>query len=142
MVASDIKYSLYKESNKLEETRLRSILLFNGKVEIQKRQDLITKAILSLILQESGQSTRNQILNQLSSQFNVIYSEGDLAVHIKKLYNAGIIDSQSEPFTVIEKEKDKDFFQQLDQDTKKLFEGILKKTERIYGEINNPDLSI
>ena len=65
-----------------------------------------------------------------------------MAVHIKKLYSAGIIDSQSEPFTVIEKEKENDFFQQLDQDTKKLFEGILKKTERIYGEINNPDTLI
>lgn len=139
MASSVIKYSLYKESNKLQETRLRSILLFNGKVEKQKRQDLMTKAILSLILQENGRSTRQQILSQLSVQFHVAYKEADLDVHIKKLHKSGIIESLDEPFVVRKKEKDNDFFLRLDQETNGLFDSILEKTARIYGEINNPD---
>ena len=94
MASSDIKYSLYKDSDKLQETRLRSILLFNGKVEKQKRQDLMTKAILSLILKENGSSSRKQILNQLSEQFNVSYRDSDLDIHIKKLYDSGLLTSK------------------------------------------------
>lgn len=140
MASSVIKYSLYKDSSdKLQETRLRSILLFNGKVEKQRRQDLMTKAILSLILQESGRSTRQQILNQLSVQFHVAYLDADLDVHIKKLHNAGIIESLNEPFTVMEKEKDNDFFQCLEQETNCLYDGILDKAASVYGVINNPD---
>jgi len=139
MASSVIRYSLYKESDKLQETRLRSILLFNGKVQKQRRQDLMTKAILSLILQENGRSTRQQILNQLSVQFHVTYREADLEIHIKKLCNAGIIESLNEPFSVIEKEKENDFFQHLDQETNGLFDGILEKTASMYGPINNPD---
>ncbi len=140
MASSVIKYSLYKESDKLQETRLRSILLFNGKVETQRRQDLMTKAILSLILQENGRSTRQQILYQLSVQFHVAYREADLEVHINKLHKAGIIESVDEPFTVIEKVKDNDFFLHLDQETDGLFDGILEKTASVYGPINNPDI--
>ena len=99
----------------------------------------MTKAILSLILQENGRSTRQQILNQLFFQFHVAYSETDLEIHIKKLCHAGIIESLNEPFTVIEKEKEHDFFQHLDQETNGLFDGILEKTANIFGPINNPD---
>lgn len=99
----------------------------------------MTKAILSLILQENGRSSRQQILSQLFVQFHVTYREADLAVHIKKLHNAGIIESTDEPFTVIEKGKDNDFFFQLDQETDGLFDGILEKTESVYGPISNPD---
>lgn len=139
MISTGIKYSLYKDSDKLQETRLRSILLFNGKVENQKRQDLMTKAILSLILQNNGKATRQQILKQLFDQFRVTYRETDLEVHIKKLKKVGLINSTEEPYTVIEKEKKFDFFQQLDSDTNALFDGVLAKTKKIYGQINNPD---
>ena len=140
MASSIIKYSLYKDSGKLEATRLRSILLFNGKVEKQKRQDLMTKAILSLILQENGHSTRNQIVSQLRIQFNVFFQETDIDDHIKKLFKSGLIESVDEPFKVNENENDGDFFQKLDKETEALFEGIIDKTSEIYGEIHYPDI--
>lgn len=99
----------------------------------------MTKAILSLILQENGKSTRQQILYQLSVQFHVAYREADLDVHIKKLHSAGIIESLDEPYIVIKKEKDYDFFQRLEQETDCLFDGILEKAASVYGEINNQD---
>lgn len=139
MASSDIKYSLYKDSDKLQETRLRSILLFNGKVEKQKRQDLMTKAILSLILKENGSSSRKQILNQLSEQFHVSYRDSDLDIHIKKLYDSGLLTSKEEPFSVIEKDENCDFFRNLDDDTNALFDSIIEKTKSLYGQVNNPD---
>lgn len=138
-MSSEIKYSLYKDSPDLEATRLRSILLFNGKVKNQKRQDTMTKAILSIILAENGLATKKSVLNQLSDQFNVVYNVTNLEVHIKKLCGAGLIESVEEPFVMKENEKGKDFFQNLERETEALFNEIIVKAESIYGTIHSID---
>ena len=134
---SDIKYSLYKDSPELEATRLRSILLFNGKFEKQKRQDLMSKTILSLIL--SGNDTKSSIVGQLFNQFHVKYNEADLDVHIKKLHGAGLLASVDEPFEVVEDDNGTDFFQSLERETEALHDSILRKAENIYGPIHSKD---
>lgn len=138
-MSSEIKYSLYKDSTELEATRLRSILLFNGKVKNQKRQDMMTKAILSLILAANGKATKGSVVKQLSEQFHVTYKESDLDVHLKKLHSAGLIESVDEPFVVKEKDKGKDFFQKLECETESLFDDTIVKTESIYGAIQAKD---
>ena len=138
-MSTEIKYSLYKDSTELEATRLRSILLFNGKVKNQKRQDMMTKAILSLILAADGSATKKSIVKQLFEQFQVTYKPSDLNVHIKKLSSAGLIESVDEPFVVKEPDKGKDFFQKLERETETLFDDIIVKTESIFGSIQSKD---
>lgn len=138
-MSSEIKYSLYKDSTELEATRLRSILLFNGKVKNQKRQDMMTKAILSLILAANGSATKELIVRQLFEQFHVTYKPSDLDVHIKKLIGAGLLESVDEPFVVKEQDKGKDFFQKLERETEALFDDVIVKTESIFGTIQSKD---
>lgn len=139
-MSSVIKYNLYKDSSELEATRLRSILLFNGKVTKQKRKDIMSKAVLSLILAGNGTATKNTILQQLFEQFHVTYHLAELNEHIKALYSAKLIESLEEPFVVIDKVKGKDFFQQLDNETESFVESIIFKAQAIYGEIHQREL--
>lgn len=138
-MSTEIKYSLYKDSTELEATRLRSILLFNGKVKNQKRQDMMAKAILSLILAANESATKESIVQQLFEQFHVTYRLSDLDVYIKKLNSAGLLESVEEPFVVKEKDKGKNFFQKLERETETLFDDIIVKTESIYGSIQSKD---
>lgn len=139
-MSSVIKYNLYKDSSEVEATRLRSILLFNGKVSKQKRKDIMSKAVLSLILAGNGSATRDSILQQLFEQFNVKYPLSELNEHIKRLYTAKLIESIDEPFVVIDKVKGKDFFQQLDRETESFVESIIIKAQLIYGTIHQNEL--
>lgn len=135
-MSAEIKYNLYKDSEDLEATRLRSILLFNGKVSKQKRKDIMSKAILSLMLAGNGGSTRESILRQLDEQFHVKYQLTDLNDHIKVLCKAGLIESKDEPFVVIDKVNGKDFFQELDIETEAFVDSIINKAQTIYGTIH------
>lgn len=138
-----IHYSLYKDSTALEATRLRSILLFNGKVEKQKRQDLITKAILSLILSENGNATREGILQQLNLQFRLSYKMGELETQLKKLFKLGLIESMEEPLVVKDSDKKgSSFFDELERSTEMLLDGILEIASNRYAhieKISSPD---
>ncbi|MBQ0089381.1 MAG: hypothetical protein KBT27_08615 [Prevotellaceae bacterium] len=141
-MSTPIKYSLYKDSKDLEATRLRSILLFNGKVSRQKRQDLITKAILSLILAENGSATTERMLQQLNSQFNLNYNAGELDTQIKKLYKYGLIESLEEPFRINDSDKKgRSYFDELERNTEALLDDILRITKKYYvcTSISNPD---
>lgn len=138
-MASEIQYSLYKDSSALEATRLRSILLFNGRVEKQKRQDLITKAILSLILAEDGNATRDGILQQLNFQFHLSYKKGELETQIKKLFNLGLIDSLDEPIKVKDADKKgRSYFDELERNTEALLDSIIDIASRRYAHISIP----
>lgn len=141
-MSSDIKYSLYKDSSALEETRLRSILLFNGKVKKQKRQDLITKAILSIILAENGFATRESIIQQLNSQFNLNYNAGDVEAQIQKLHKIGLLESVNEPLSVKDSDKKgRSYFLELEQHTEALLDDILTIAQERYAHsaISTPD---
>lgn len=131
---SEIKYSLYKySSSALEATRLRSILLFNGKVEKQKRQDLMTKAVLSIILADSGSATREGVLEKLNTQFRLNFKAKELDTQIKRLHQLDLLESIDEPLTVKDKDKKgRSYFDKLEQDTETLLEGILKVAAEKY----------
>lgn len=142
-MSSDIKYSLYKDSSALEATRLRSILLFNGKVKKQERQDLITKAILSIILAENGFATKDSILQQLNSQFNLNYNAGDLETQIQKLHKIGLLESLNEPLSVKDSDKKgRSYFVELEQHTEALLDDILTIAKERYAHsaISAPDV--
>lgn len=140
-MASEIKYSLYKDSPELEATRLRSILLFNDKVKTSKRQDLITKAVLSLILAKNGSAKREGILNELNSQFSLNFSPGDLDAQILKLFKLGLLKSVDEPLTVKDSDKGRSYFEKLEQNTEALLDGILEKVVALSKPhpVQNPD---
>ena len=137
----DIKYSLYNDSPEIEATRLRSILLFNGKVKKSRRQDMITKTILSLILAHDGDATKEGILKELNTQFKLDYNQKELDAQIKKLYKLGLIEKEEDPLVVKDSEKGRNFFEELDHNTEILLNGILEKAEILYAPsmINNPD---
>lgn len=140
-MTSEIKYSLYKDSTEIEATRLRSILLFNGKVKQSKRKDMITKAILSLILAKDGCATKEGIIKDLNYQFKLDYSPKELDAQIKRLYKLGLIETEEDPLIVKDSEKGKNFFEELDHNTESLFNDILEKAGILYAPstINNPD---
>jgi len=136
-----IKYSLYKDSPELEATRLRSILLFNGKVKKSSRQDLLSKAVLSLIISPTVPSTREAILRELNLQFKLDFKPADLETQIKRLHKLGLIESIDEPFAVVDSEKGRNYFAELECNTESLFDEILDKASVFYkpSSIQVPD---
>ena len=139
-MTADIKYSLYKDSSEIEATRLRSILLFNGKVKKSRRQDMITKAILSLILAKNGCATKEGVIEDLNYQFKLNYSPKELDAQIKKLYKLGLIKSEDNPIIVNDTEKGQNYFEELELNTESLLNSILEKARTLYNtSITNPD---
>lgn len=140
-MGSEIQYSLYKDSPELEATRLRSILLFNDRVKRFKRQDLITKAILSLILAHNGRATREEVLKELNEQFKLQFTPSDLDTQITKLYSLRLIESVDEPFVVKDSEKGRNYFEKLEQNTEAFLSSILEKVVVFSNPhpVQNPD---
>lgn len=113
--------------------------MFNGRVEKQKREDLITKAILSLILAENGNATRDGILQQLNVQFNISYKTGELETQLKKLNNLGLIESLEEPLMVKDSDrKGRSYFDELERNTETLIDGILDLATTRYAQTKIP----
>ena len=76
--------TLLKNNNQLEDSMLRSVLLFNSQKETNSSKDLMLKAILSIITNGNGRYGLDEISNILKERFKIIFSKEDLNRQIKK----------------------------------------------------------
>ena len=77
--------TLLKNNNQLEDSMLRSVLLFNSQKETNSSKDLMLKAILSIITNGNGRYGLDEISNILKERFKIIFSKEDLNRQINKL---------------------------------------------------------
>lgn len=83
--------TLLHGNDQLEDSMLRSILLFNAQKTTNSSKDLLLKAILSIITYGDGKYGLNEINNILKERFDVTYVAEELNQQISKLKNKGLI---------------------------------------------------
>lgn len=125
-MAKVITYSLYKDFTEMEASLLRGILLFNSKEKRVNRDEMMQKALFSIILEGGGKYTDEQIISVFDSRFKIRIDQNSLSQMRRKLQEEKHVDAQGVP---VEKEKGQDFFEAIENETEALFEGIIQKVE-------------
>lgn len=129
--------TLLKNNNQLEDSMLRSVLLFNSQKETNSSKDLMLKAILSIITNGNGRYGLDEISNILKERFKIIFSKEDLNRQINKLKSKGLVtDCSNNMFQAATNEKQgNEFFQRIEEETNALIDGILNRVKSKSGII-------
>ena len=129
--------TLLKNNNQLEDSMLRSVLLFNSQKETNSNKDLMLKAILSIITNGNGRYGLDEISNILKERFKIIFSKEDLNRQINKLKSKGLVtDCSNNMFQAATNEKQgNEFFQRIEEETNALIDGILNRVKSKSGII-------
>lgn len=119
-------------NDQLEDSMLRSILLFNAQKTTNSSKDLLLKAILSIITYGNGEYGLNEINNILKERFNVTYAEEEINQRIFKLKNKGLITqcSNDKYQAITNKKQGEEFYAQIEKETDLLINGILERTKK------------
>ena len=135
---SKIALSLYKESNKLEDSQLRSVLLFCQFGKKEAGDDYIVQRLLFSLMVEVGKEMDVYDVQQILSS-DELYS--DLKnKNIKKLLGQlekdGLVKMQTtgKYLAITEREEGEAFFKKLNADTDELIEGIYNRFLNLHGK--------
>lgn len=123
---SNIKLSLYNDNDDIEDSQLRSVLLFSEYAkEEDKEKYLMQRTVLSIIVQLKGECTHDTIRGILDKKFNMPMKSKDVAKHVKSLESDGLVRIQNSKIVAITEQKEgDDFFTKLNDDTEKLILNI------------------
>lgn len=123
--------TLLRGNDQLEDSMLRSILLFNAQKTTNSSKDLLLKAIFSIITYGDGKYGLNEINSILKERFDVIYVAEELNQQISKLKNKGLITQcpNDKYQAITNKKQGQDFYVQIEKETDSLINGILERTK-------------
>ena len=136
---------LYGGNDQMEAAMLRSVLLFNGKVSNPKRQDMLLKAVLAIIIYGQDTTKATDIVEILSKRFHVDVSVNEVPQMIAKLSKRGLVTlNPDDTIVATTAERGKiDFFSQLDAETQSLINGVIDRIEnKIRISINSSEKQI
>jgi len=124
----------------LEDSMLKSILLFNSQNIENNKKNLLPMAIFSIIIYGNGKYNIESILGILRTRFALDYSVNDITLHITQLISKGYI-TQSDDNCYKACNKDGGaFFSNIEAETDELFTGIINRITKIgHITINQSD---
>lgn len=131
MTNNNISSFMLTGGNELEDSMLKSILLFNSHKIKNSKKDLLPMAILSIIIYGNGEYTIKNILDILRERFALDYTNNDILPHINQLIEKRHIE-------LIENNKykncsssGKDFFANIETETEELINEIIARITKI-----------
>lgn len=134
---SKIPLSLYKDSNKLEEAQLRSVLLFGRFGTKVAGEDYMYQRLVFSLMVEAG---REMDLSDIQTLFSNGSLSSDLRnKDLKKMFDQlekdGLIKMQpsGKYLAISEQQEGVSFFEQLDKDTDKLIDGVYHRFLNLHG---------
>ncbi len=137
---SDNNLLFYAGNDQMEAAMLRSVLLFNGKVSTTKRQDMLLKAVLAIIIYGNGETTADDVVSLLSSRFQVDLNLQEVPQLLSQLKKDGlIIENEGKLVAILKDGKKVDFFYQLKLETESLINGVIERVLNKSGITVNPD---
>lgn len=114
----------------LEDSMLKSILLFNSHKIKNNKKDLLPIAIFSIIIYGGGEYTIENILDILKERFALNYTTKDILLHISQLIAKKYIVSDNNKYKDCSS-SGKDFFMNIETETEKLINGIIARITEI-----------
>ena len=134
---NDLISKLYKQNEAMEESQLRSVLLFSEFGKTHARTDMLPKAVLSIIIHEKGQSTLESVVKCFGPCYHHEASRTEIEEAIRKLEDKHLIQFVEGKYIAItesDTQKTNDFFANLDERTERLINSIIAKYEFIRGK--------
>lgn len=122
----------YNGNDQLEDSMLRSILLFNENKTVNSSKDLLLKAIFSIVTFGNGKYGITEINKILGHRFGVNFTDEDLNKQIDKLKEKKLVTIlDSGKFQAItNEEKSKSFFNNIELETLALIDGIIDRIKK------------
>ena len=134
---SKIALSLYKDSDKLKESQLRSVLLFCQFGKKVDGEDYMFQRLLFSLMVEAGKELDIEDVRQvlLSDELYSDLRNKDLKKLFDQLELNGLIKMQpsGKYFTISEGQEGEEFFIKLKNDTDELIEGIFGRFQKLQG---------
>lgn len=123
---SNIKLSLFEGNGDIEDSQLRSILLFNEFTkEKDKEQYLMQRTVFSIVVQQNGNCTHDVIRDILDKKFNMPLKAKEVTKHIKALESDRLVRINNGRIVAsIEQEWNNGFFTKLNEETEQLISNI------------------
>lgn len=132
---------LYQGNDELENSMLRSILLFNNNKSSVKNSDLFLKALLSIITCGRGKYDLEKIQRILSSRFKVDYSQEDIVQQIAALKSRKLVEERPDGCyeSLADREKDRRFIEDLESRTNDLIGDVIGQARRYLGRLTEAE---
>lgn len=121
----NIKYSLYKDSNEVDASIIRSLLLFDK--EGIKAPDMVEKAVFAIILERDGNLDVSKLVRIFNDRFQESFSAQDIRIHLTSLQNRGFISSDLR----VSPNFDRDYFEEIELLTSNFFDRIIARVNKI-----------
>lgn len=122
----------------LEDSMLRSIILFNHTKVDKSRGDMILKTILSIITYGSNQYGITEIKEILLNRFRVTYDDNAILGYLQKLEDRKLIErlDNGKYQDISDTEKGQEIVKNIGKQTESLYNGVFSRLTK------NPDLSL
>lgn len=122
----------YNSNDQLEDSMLRSILLFNDNRTVNSSKDLLLKAILSIITFGNGNYGINEINKILGHRFGVNFTDEELVKQIDKLKEKKFVTilASGKFQSITNEEKSKSFYENIENETLSLIDGIISRMQK------------
>lgn len=137
-------FSLYEGNNSLEASQLRSILIFNSVEKMHTDNDMILKALFSLIIDADNRANKNSIIKTLEERFSMIWTTKILDKHLSTLKEMKLIDINPQGNIIaLERRKDgKEFIRGVIEETNDFLDGLITRLRDVYkASISDVDLT-
>lgn len=114
--------------DKMEESMLRSILLFNASKVENSRNDMMQKTVLSVIIYGEGKYTIAKITALLKDRFGINLNEQEVNGHIEKLKKMKLVSLDGEKVNSFQSSRNKtSVIDQLDNETEQLISNVIDR---------------
>lgn len=123
--------TLYSGEDLIEDSQLRSVLLFSRFSKNQAGQEyMIQRLVLSIVIQEDGNCGVPEIQNALSKK-SITLKPKEISKILDDLYSSKLVMplSTGKYKAIVDEEEGREYFNQLGADTERLIEGIYHRYE-------------
>lgn len=123
--------TLLRGNDQLEDSMLRSVLLFNERKATSSSKDMLLKAILSIITNGNGKYGINEINDILRDRFKTNFTKEELNQQIIKLKDKGFVTlCKNEMYqAVTNEEQGRVFYETIEKETNTLINGIIDRVK-------------
>lgn len=126
------RFILFEGQTDLEDSLMRSVLLFGFSPTKGKRENQLKKAILSIVIYGKGQYDSKAITSIFNEKFSLNMTEKEIQHQLNLLIKDGFVTSNENGslIAVDSNKKGESYFEKLEKDTCSMI-------ERIVGKVNN-----
>ncbi|MEF2577939.1 MAG: hypothetical protein U0M54_08345 [Bacteroidales bacterium] len=138
----NISYNLIENRDKIEESNMRSSLIFNNAKQGNTRDGLMDKTILSIIISYDGSCKENDIISTFKQRFSYDLDKAILNNSIERLAELDLVKDEDGTYKLTQSSDD-DFISFIETETKWLIDSIIQRASQMKGVVvSNRDVAI